>query len=283
MGRLPTALLISAFALVAGSATAGPYRLPWSPALSMELTQDCDDSFYGDHVGSGKNAWDFANGTHFAVSAAREGIVTHVKVSSHSGCESAACVDLANYIVVDHLDGTASIYLHIDGDSLDDEVRCGQRVHQGQHLANAGSTGWSTGPHLHFQVNAVHTSDTHLCECGEKGTDCSEDQAAWSSFWSTPKFPSLPVSFDEWPASACGDRREMLPISQNVEEPADERLVTIDRSGARVQAKPAPKPLVVLGIGGRRSRSQANDKSRHQPRETPRPSRSDPASARPRR
>jgi murein DD-endopeptidase MepM/ murein hydrolase activator NlpD len=249
----------------------------------MELTQDCNDSFYGDHVDSGKNAWDFANGTHFPVSAARDGIVTHVKVSSHSGCETAACVDLANYVVIDHGDGTASIYLHLDGDSLDDEVRCGQPVRQGQHLANAGSTGWSTGPHLHFQVNAVHTNDSRLCECGEKGTDCAEDKAAWSSFWSTPKFPSLPVSFDEWPASACGDRRVALPLSQNVEQPADVRLVTIDRTGTRVQAKPAVKPLIVLGIGGRSwSRSPVTDKSRHRSPEIPQPSRAAPSSARPR-
>src|SRR5258708_2691965 len=252
MGRFPISFFAGAFVLVAGSAAAGPYRLPWSPSVSMELTQDCNDSFYADHVGSGRNAWDFANGTHFAVSAARDGIVTHVKVSSHSGCETAACVDLANYIVVDHGDGTASIYLHIDGDSLDDDVRCGQPVHQGQHIANAGSTGWSTGPHLHFQVNAVHANDTHLCECGEKGTDCAADQAAWTAFWSTPKYPSLPVAFDEWPANACSDRRVALPVSQNIEEPADVRLVTIDRFGARVQAKQTPKPLVVLGIGGRR-------------------------------
>ncbi len=201
----------------------------------MELTQDCNDSFYGDHVGSGKNAWDFANGTHFAVSAARDGLVTHVKVSSRSGCETAACVDLANYIVVDHGDGTASIYLHVDGGSLDAGVRCGQPVHQGQHLADAGSTGWATGPHLHFQVNAVHANDSRRCECGDKGTDCAEDAPAWSAFWSTPQYPSLPVSFDEWSASACGDRRIAMPMSQNVEEPPDLRLVTrtIRRAGYR--------------------------------------------------
>src|SRR5215831_8312481 len=99
MRRLAISSFLVAFVLLTGSATAGPYRLPWGPTLAMELTQDCNDSFYGDHVDSGKNAWDFANGTHFAVSAAREGIVTHVKVSSNSGCETAACVDLANYIV----------------------------------------------------------------------------------------------------------------------------------------------------------------------------------------
>jgi murein DD-endopeptidase MepM/ murein hydrolase activator NlpD len=284
MGRHPISFFATAFLLVAGSAAAGPYRLPWSPALSMELTQDCNDSFYGDHVGSGKNAWDFANGTHFPISAARGGIITHVKMSSHSGCETAACVDLANYIVVDHGDGTASIYLHVDGDSLDGDLRCGQPVRQGQHLASAGSTGWSTGPHLHFQVNAVHPNDSHLCECGDKGTDCPEDAAAWTSFWSTPKFPSLPVSFDEWPAAACSDRRVALPLSQNVEEPEDVRLVTIDRLGTKIQAKPVPKPVVVLGIGGRRwSRSMITDRSRRQSPEIPQPSRSAPSSAHPHR
>ena len=128
----------------------------------MELTQDCNDSFYADHIGSGKNAWDFANGTHFAVSAARGGIVTHVKMSSHSGCETRGVRRLANYVVVDHGDGTASIYLHLEGDSLDPDVRCGQPVRPGQKLANAGSTGWSTGPHLHFQVNMVHSDETRL-------------------------------------------------------------------------------------------------------------------------
>jgi murein DD-endopeptidase MepM/ murein hydrolase activator NlpD len=265
MGRLPIFFAVSSFVFAASSASAGLYRLPWPPGLSMELTQDCNDSFYADHVGSGRNAWDFANGTHFQISAARDGIVTHVKMSSHAGCESASCVDLANYIVVDHGDGTASLYLHVDGDSLDENVRCGQPVHQGQHLATAGSTGWSTGPHLHFQVNAVHANDNHLCECGERGTDCPESEASWGSFWSSAKYPSVPITFDEWSASACDDRRISLPISQNVDEPVDSRLVTIDRFGARVFGKQPSKPLVVIGIGGRKwPRPAFSDKSRRQ-------------------
>src|SRR5262249_35815651 len=154
----------------------------------------------------------------------------------------------------------------------------------GQHLANAGSTGWSTGPHLHFQVNTVHANDTRLCECGEKGADCAEDQAAWASFWSTGKYPSLPVSFDEWPAGECADRRIPLPLSSTVDDPVDTRLVTIDRFGPKALAKPAPKPLIVLGIGGRRwSRSPVNDKSRPPFVEIPQPSRAAPSPARPRR
>jgi murein DD-endopeptidase MepM/ murein hydrolase activator NlpD len=218
----------------------------------MELTQDCNDSFFADHVGSGKNAWDFANGAHFPVSVAREGIVTHLKMSSHAGCDTAACVDLSNYIVIDHGDGTASVYLHLDGHSLDASVRCGMPVHQGQRLAVAGSTGWATGPHLHFQVNTVHGNENRECECGEDGLGCAENEAAWSAFWSSSRYPSVPVTFDEWPASECRDRRMAMPFSQNIEAPNDARLVTLGQRGRALRGAPLKKPVVVLGIGGKK-------------------------------
>jgi murein DD-endopeptidase MepM/ murein hydrolase activator NlpD len=219
----------------------------------MELTQDCNDSFFADHIGSGKNAWDFANGTHFPVSVARDGIVTHVKMSSHSGCDTSACVDYANYVVIDHGDGTTSIYLHLDGHSLDPSVRCGAPVHQGQKLATAGATGWATGPHLHFQVNTVHASETRTCECGDDGLACGEDDAAWSTFWSSPRYPSVPVSFDEWPANECRDRRVALPASQNVDTPSDRRVVMLGQShAAAARVHTHRRAVLVLGIGGRK-------------------------------
>jgi murein DD-endopeptidase MepM/ murein hydrolase activator NlpD len=249
MVRQLRSLGFCAVTLWSAAASAGPYRLPWPPGVPMELTQDCNDTYYGDHVGTGGQAWDFANGTHFAVSAARAGVVTHVKMSSNAGCNSPICVDEANYVVIDHGDGTASVYLHVDMGSLDGAVRCGGFVRQGQHLATAGSTGWSTGPHLHFQVNAVHDHVDKLCECGADGMACEPDEAAWSAFWSSPAYPSLPVSFDEWPASACNDRRVFLPVSINVDEPP----------GLRVAKAPKPRPAKteptasnLFGIGGRK-------------------------------
>jgi murein DD-endopeptidase MepM/ murein hydrolase activator NlpD len=241
--------------LTATTAVAGPYRLPWAPGVAMELTQDCNDSFFADHVGSGKNAWDFANGMHFPVSVAREGKVTHLKMSSHGGCDTSACVDLANYAVIDHGDGTASIYLHLDGQSLDPSVRCGATVHQGQRLALAGATGWATGPHLHFQVNAVHSNESRECECGEDGLGCGDSEAAWSAFWSSPRFPSVPVSFDEWPANECRDRRVFMPASQNVDLPNDARFTAAGVASRAVNAlrsRAPKKSLIVLGIGGKK-------------------------------
>jgi murein DD-endopeptidase MepM/ murein hydrolase activator NlpD len=226
----------------------------------MELTQDCNDSVYADHVGSGRNAWDFANGTNFPVSVARGGVVTHLKISSGAGCDTPACVDLANYVVIDHGDGSASVYLHLEGDSLDPMVRCGQPVRQGQRLASAGSTGWSTGPHLHFQVNSVHAGESLACECGERGQDCAAGEAAWTSFWSSPRYPSLPVEFDEWAASECSDRRIMLPLSQNLEAPlGSPALPLFDR---RVAGQRSAKPLILLGGGRHWAGTSINDRSR---------------------
>ncbi len=53
-----------------------------------------------------------------------------------------------NYCVIDHGDGTQSLYGHAS--SID--VRVGQIVQKGQKIGNIGSTGNSTGPHLHLEI-----------------------------------------------------------------------------------------------------------------------------------
>jgi len=53
-----------------------------------------------------------------------------------------------NAVVIDHGGGISSLYGH--NESLD--VSEGQHVDQGQIISHSGSTGMSTGPHLHFEV-----------------------------------------------------------------------------------------------------------------------------------
>ena len=53
-----------------------------------------------------------------------------------------------NLIVVDHGNGIATAYAHQS--SL--AASAGQQVGQGQVIGYVGSTGFSTGPHLHFEV-----------------------------------------------------------------------------------------------------------------------------------
>lgn len=53
-----------------------------------------------------------------------------------------------NYVVIDHGNGLLTYYGHMSHTS----VSVGTYVQQGQQIGNMGCTGYSTGPHLHFEV-----------------------------------------------------------------------------------------------------------------------------------
>jgi murein DD-endopeptidase MepM/ murein hydrolase activator NlpD len=61
-----------------------------------------------------------------------------------------ACCSYGLYVIVDHGNGLKTLYGHLS--RLD--VSKGQPVSLGQSLGPAGSTGYSTGPHLHFEVHS---------------------------------------------------------------------------------------------------------------------------------
>lgn len=53
-----------------------------------------------------------------------------------------------NHIIIDHGSGFKTLYGHMTSFS----VSAGQYVEQGQKIGIMGSTGWSTGTHLHFEI-----------------------------------------------------------------------------------------------------------------------------------
>ena len=55
-----------------------------------------------------------------------------------------------NYVIIDHGDGTYSVYAHMYANSI--TVFAGDLVEQGQVIGKMGSSGNSTGPHLHFEI-----------------------------------------------------------------------------------------------------------------------------------
>ncbi len=72
------------------------------------------------------------------VRAARSGVVTRAGWWGTYG----------NVVVLDHGDGSETRYAHLSSVA----VRVGQALRQGDVLGAVGSTGASTGPHLHFEV-----------------------------------------------------------------------------------------------------------------------------------
>ena len=70
-----------------------------------------------------------------------------------------------NVVQVNHGGGRATLYAHLSRK----DVKVGQRVQQGQHLGAVGTTGWSTGPHLHFEfrVNGQHQDPLQVAKTAE--------------------------------------------------------------------------------------------------------------------
>jgi murein DD-endopeptidase MepM/ murein hydrolase activator NlpD len=58
--------------------------------------------------------------------------------------------ELGNCIRIQHQHGMVSIYGHLS--KISPDVKPGSSVHMGQLIGNVGSTGLSTGPHLHFAM-----------------------------------------------------------------------------------------------------------------------------------
>lgn len=74
-------------------------------------------------------------------------------IASASGTVVTAYSGWSGYghtVVIDHGNGIKTRYAHMYPGSI--AVRVGQKVYQGQQIGRIGSTGNSTGPHLHFEV-----------------------------------------------------------------------------------------------------------------------------------
>jgi len=97
--------------------------------------------------------WDgFHRGVDIATSGGREPILAVATGTVHTRCNG-WCGSFGNYIVLRHnISGTIyyTLYAHLRYSST---LNVGNIVLQGQQIGVEGSTGNSTGPHLHFEVH----------------------------------------------------------------------------------------------------------------------------------
>ncbi|MBC7435588.1 MAG: M23 family metallopeptidase [Bdellovibrionales bacterium] len=98
---------------------------------------------------------DYAAPTGTAVRSVGDGVVDFAGVQNGFG----------NVVMVKHNGNNTTVYAHLSKIG----VQKGQRVSQGQTLGGVGSTGWATGPHLHFEfrVNGMHQDPLVLARQSE--------------------------------------------------------------------------------------------------------------------
>lgn len=89
---------------------------------------------------------DYGARTGTPVRSTGDGVVTMARRNGNYG----------NTIMIRHGQKYTTLYAHLHGFARG--IKRGARVAQGQTIGYVGSTGWSTGPHLHyeFRVNGVH-------------------------------------------------------------------------------------------------------------------------------
>jgi murein DD-endopeptidase MepM/ murein hydrolase activator NlpD len=136
------------------------------------LDYACGMKTYDGHQGIDIDLWPFSwsmmTKNQVAVVAAADGIVTALDVgnnneyNSFSGvcnvnnCGGALPNNNWNNIIIRHANGIRTIYGHLRNNSA--MVTLGQSVKQGQIIGFAGSSGCSSHPHLHFEVDSVNVN-----------------------------------------------------------------------------------------------------------------------------
>ena len=127
------------------------YRLPYRNNQSYMVGQSHNGSF--SHKGNWRYSIDFMMPKGTPIVAAREGIVARIEQSYSEGGPSDEFKNKANYVYIEHSDGTFGEYAHLKQNGV--LVQPGMRVQKGQVIGVSGNSGYSSGPHLHFSVSKV--------------------------------------------------------------------------------------------------------------------------------
>jgi murein DD-endopeptidase MepM/ murein hydrolase activator NlpD len=86
--------------------------------------------------------------THYGVDIANRIGTPILAVADGTVIEAGPASGFGLWVRIQHADGTVSVYGHVDSFSVHE----GQKVKAGEQIARMGNRGYSTGPHLHFEI-----------------------------------------------------------------------------------------------------------------------------------
>lgn len=122
------------------------YRLPFENKKKVFLIQAYESKM--SH--KGEIALDFKLKKGTKICAARDGIVIATRKDADKGGLKQEYMMEANYISIQHSDGSVAHYWHLQKNGV--SVNVGDTVKTGQPIGYSGHTGYSAFPHLHFEV-----------------------------------------------------------------------------------------------------------------------------------
>ncbi len=125
------------------------YQLPYAKGAHYKMGQAYNGNFT--HIGDYRYALDFALPLGTPIHAARSGrVIWTVDFHTKAGV-SPEFRSKDNRVEILHSDGSIARYGHMQHQGI--KVKRGQKVQVGQFLGYSGHTGFSSSPHLHFQVS----------------------------------------------------------------------------------------------------------------------------------
>lgn len=122
------------------------YSLPYEIGKTHRVVQ----GYYSAYTHRNRVALDFKMKKGTKICAARGGVVVRMNESGSRGGLNSKYRQDANFIVIQHEDGTRAGYWHLQKDGV--LVNIGDKVNQGQVIGLSGNTGYTAFPHLHFVV-----------------------------------------------------------------------------------------------------------------------------------
>ncbi|MFT4976937.1 MAG: murein DD-endopeptidase MepM/ murein hydrolase activator NlpD, partial [Myxococcota bacterium] len=188
---------MSALLWLVGAALAQDYRAPFGDADygyfyptayydHSGVDWGCGSIRYSGHRGSdfGGGSWSGMDAGRDIVAAA-DGVVVATNDGEFDECSSGTCSGgggYGNYVKITHADSKSTYYAHLKTWSV--AVSTGQSVSCGTKLGEMGSSGYSTGPHLHFESRTSGGSQVDPFD----GT-CSSPPSYWVSQGSHGSLP----------------------------------------------------------------------------------------------